>query len=276
MMYMYIKGKICHILCTVFYLISFKRSNGDALGKTRMIVFHHIDSKKRFQKIIHTLKKKYHIISFQDYLNGKKSFNKINVIVSLDDGYKSWHQIARNVLIQFSVKPLLFVNSKFIGLTKDGAKKYCINNLKTWPKKPLSWKELEELTEDGAIIGGHSWGHVSLTDERVPKDQKKKEIILDKKIIEDKLKKECKYFAYPFGLYNASSVQMCKEVGYQAAFTCNSGYLEDSICSLEMNRTNVGMRSPLTVCAYVEGWGEFVTKLSGRIRRMARPPSVSR
>ena len=211
-----------------------------------------------------------------DYLNGEKSFDKINVIISFDDGYKSWYQAARDVLLQYSVKPLLFVNSGFVGLKADAAEKYCINHLKTWPKISLSWQELKELTEQGAMIGGHSWGHIDLSDERVPTDKMRREIVVDKKIIEEKLKKECKYFAYPFGRYNASSVQICKNAGYKTAFTCCSGYLEDSSSSLEMNRTNVGMRTPITVCAYVEGWGDFITKLSCLVRRVINFPKLLR
>ena len=59
---MHMKSKIRHILCTVLYLIAFRKSTERALGKTRMIVFHHVDNKKRFQKIIKTLKNKYHIL----------------------------------------------------------------------------------------------------------------------------------------------------------------------------------------------------------------------
>ncbi len=71
-------------------------------------------------------------------------------------------------------------------------------------------------------IGAHTRSHpylYSISDEA----GLKYEIADSKKIIEEKLEKPVKYFAYPFGQYDEKIMSVVKEAGYYLARSSNSG-----------------------------------------------------
>ena len=235
-------------------------------GKTRILVFHHVDSAIAFDKIIKTLKIKYNLISFTQYLEGKKSATHVNVIIALDDGYRSWFENGLPVFKKYNVNPLLFVNSDFIGLEEKAARAYCINRIKTWPEPSLSWQELKLLEAHGAEIGGHTIAHRDLV--RDESDLSNLEcIVADRAALMIKLEKEIRCFAYPFGRHAPTIIQHVKNAGYQYGFSSDSGFTEDSISPFLIKRTNIGMRPPLIICAIIEGWGDKVSTYFRYVKR---------
>ena len=229
-------------------------------GKTRVLVFHHIDDAARFRAIVLALKKRYNFISFEQYLRHEKAFDRINVIIALDDGYRSWHQNALPVFQEFKIKPVLFVNSDFIGKSELEAENYCRNSITTWPEASLNWTELMELASAGSEIGGHTRGHINLS---TPSNsaQMLDSISSDRRVIENKLKQNVRIFAYPFGLYSKHCVEVVAQAQYEYAFTSDSGFLEDSPGPLLLKRSNIGLRPPLVVCAMMEGWPDRISAI---------------
>jgi len=76
--------------------------------------------------------------------------------------------------------------------------------------------QLKELSEQGHILGSHTWDH---------KNVKKYEaadwpIQVEKpsKLLESITGKPVEYFAYPFGLWNPEAIPFLKERGFKAAF----------------------------------------------------------
>ena len=134
-----IKSRVKVFIATVLYVLCdnfFQRNGCSSRGKTRVLVFHHIDDPKRFESIIRVLSVRYHVIDFKDYICGKKSNEKLNVIVALDDGYLSWYEEALKIFEKYKVKPLLFVSSGFIEISDENAKQFCLDCIKnmarTW------------------------------------------------------------------------------------------------------------------------------------------------
>ncbi|RBJ77311.1 hypothetical protein C3L29_031050, partial [Pseudomonas sp. MWU12-2534b] len=122
-------------------------------GKTRVILFHHIDTQRQFEKIVKKLSEKYNLIGFDDYLAGKKNPSKLNLILAFDDGYLSWKTNAYPVLKKYCVRPLFFLNSDFVDLGIEDAHRYCENVIHTWAEPSLTWKDVQELFSYGAEIG---------------------------------------------------------------------------------------------------------------------------
>lgn len=89
----------------------------------------------------------------------------------------------------------------------------------------LNWQELKEMSEAGMEIGSHSLSHTSLT--AMSFNDAENEIIESKKIIENKIKKTCDHFAFPFGSktdFNNDLIECVKNAGYHSCVLNVHGY----------------------------------------------------
>jgi peptidoglycan/xylan/chitin deacetylase (PgdA/CDA1 family) len=237
-------------------------------GKTRVLVFHHIDKPELFGDILAMLTRCYRLISFADYLQGKKSTAHINVIIAFDDGYRSWFDSAWPMLQQYKIAPLLFVNSNFVGLDERAAHDFCVRQIGTWPEASIQWQQLQNMAVLGAEIGGHGKEHLNLI--KTDFQHVKTDIADDRTEIEKRLGAKPHAFAYPFGLYNQTATAAVASAGYDYAFTSDSGFLEDSAGPLLLKRSNVGLRPVFVVAGFVEGWADFVSVCVAWIKRKGR------
>jgi len=130
-----VRAYLAGVLCLVFRVLAPWRESKNK-GKTRVLVFHHIDDGKLFDGILRRLSKRYHILSFEDYVQGLKSTSRMNVIIALDDGYRSWYEIARPLFQAYHIKPLLFVSSDFIG-KEERVRRIIANPVLKRGRKPL-------------------------------------------------------------------------------------------------------------------------------------------
>jgi peptidoglycan/xylan/chitin deacetylase (PgdA/CDA1 family) len=256
----------CALYITSMILPAHWRRNN--VGKTRVLVFHHIDDATRFRSILAALCRNYQVVSFDQYLAGEVSSKQINVVVALDDGYSSWFSVALPLFREFGIRPLLFINSDFVGLDEEAAKEYCRRAITTWPETGLAWGEVHALEEAGAEIGGHSQGHVNLeTCESIERVQAV--VHNDRLAIGHALGHPIRSFAYPFGRYDDRATVATAKAGYSFGFTSDSGFLDDSEGPLLLKRSNIGLRPSLVVCAMVEGWPDFISAIVRRIKRKA-------
>lgn len=110
--------------------------------------------------------------------------------------------------------------------------------------RPLSWEQITEMSNSGLVtIGGHTDSHPYLS--ALNSEQQDQEIARSKKIIEDKTKKPCKIFAYPFGdkgSYNTKTQKILKKNGFIAAFTTLHGHFNLSKNSLKIKRVSIDDR----------------------------------
>src|SRR5690606_7754808 len=80
----------------------------------------------------------------------------------------------------------------------------------------MSRAQVKELSDDGNIIGSHTWDHQNF--KKYQGDDWAKQIDKPTKQIEEITGKPVKYFAYPFGLWNAEGIPELKKRGFLAAF----------------------------------------------------------
>lgn len=89
----------------------------------------------------------------------------------------------------------------------------------------LTWEQVQEMSDNGMDIGGHTLTHLNLPNAD-PKDAER-EIIECKKLIEAKTGKQVNHFSYPNGgdydYYNNAVIGMVKRAGYLTATTSNNG-----------------------------------------------------
>lgn len=121
--------------------------------------------------------------------------------LTFDDGYRSVHEHALPLLAELGLAATVFVT------TGDG----------TGDRPPslagremLSWRELEELASHGVAIGAHTRTHPDLT--TLGRDAARCEMAASRDLLEQRLGRSVRAFAYPFGRFDAASRELAREL----------------------------------------------------------------
>ena len=200
---------------------------------TRFITFHDIQAETvmNFEYNLNFLKHNANVVSFDDFIAGRLSSEKINVVITFDDGFKSWIIHAVPILRKLSLPATFFISSGFIDLSKDEESAFIQSKLLLEQSHHqrgiggLTHNDVKEIAELGFTVGGHTSNHCNLSSIR--------DIVkLKNEIIEDKLRLEkitgtkINYFSYPLGAYqnhNINITEVLKASGYKAAVITASG-----------------------------------------------------
>ena len=153
---------------------------------------------------------------FVDAINSKNPDRKI--LLTIDDGFKSFYENAWPILKQRKIPFIIFINTETIG--SNGY---------------MDWSEIKEISSFEFVhIGNHSHTHDYLV------DKSDKEIEDDLKtsisIFKDKLNHETKFFAYPFGEYKNSYIEIVKNLGFEYGFGQHSGVMDITKSKYELPR----------------------------------------
>jgi len=127
-----------------------------------------------------------------------------NVLVMLDDGNRSAYEAYEKVLKPLKI-PVIF--AIYPGIISQA-------------NFAMRWEQLEQILKEGQEIASHGYFHEYMTDKFSREHPKRfqDEIVLSKKVLEDRLKISIDTFVYPFGLVSGSGKQLIRETGYTYAF----------------------------------------------------------
>lgn len=200
---------------------------------TRFVTFHDImpEAAGYFKRNLCFLKKSTNVVSLDDFFSARLSSKKINVVITFDDGYKSWPNYAIPQLQKLRLPATFFVTSGFVGLSKKDEVEFMQSRLflTHGPHRKtigLSSEDLKEIAEKGFTIGGHALNHYNLG-KLQDISQVKYEITEDKLRLEKITGVKVEYFAYPSGAYynpRINLINMLKESGYKGAVTTVPGF----------------------------------------------------
>ena len=107
--------------------------------------------------------------------------------------------------------------------------------------KPLTWEDVQCLHENyGATIGSHCLQHFICNDYQT-EEEITRQLTESKRIIENHLETDCRYLAYPNGVYNAGDVnsfaiQAAEKARYKLAFTTVTDRLHPNFNPMLMPR----------------------------------------
>ncbi|MBT8339379.1 MAG: polysaccharide deacetylase family protein [Desulfatitalea sp.] len=158
----------------------------------------------------------YNVISPQQmlaFLDYRQPLPKKSVMITVDDGYSSFYEVAYPTLKKYGFTATLFVYTNFVGVSK----------------KALSWDQLRELKAAGFTIGSHTIAHSDLSQQgENENDQQymarlRRELVDSKKIIDAKLNQDTYFLAYPFGRVNHQAMVITHQAGYKLAATVHRG-----------------------------------------------------
>lgn len=145
-----------------------------------------------------------------DLRHGNLSFQSNGCLITFDDGYKGVLNNAFPLMEKFGYKGLVFLVSGYL----NSSSRWDVPLLSPLPH--LSKSDVRYLFENGWLIGSHSHSHRDLT--RLSYKQIKEDITTSKKVIEDIIGAEIRYFSYPFGKLNQQVKDVLKELGFRFAF----------------------------------------------------------
>ena len=200
---------------------------------SKFLTFHDIlpEDAGCFEANMRFLKRSTNVVSLHDYFSGRLSLRKINVVITFDDGYKSWVTEALPVLKRLELPATFFVSSGFVGLSKEDEADFIQSKLLLTPDPRritggLTLEDLRRIVEEGFTVGGHTLNHCNLA-ELQDSTQLKYEIAEDKINLERMTGKNLEFFAYPSGAYQNPELNLTealRETGYRGAVTTISGF----------------------------------------------------
>jgi len=154
--------------------------------------------------------------NFENALLKQKDEKKI--LLTIDDGFKSFYDRAWPILKKQKIPFILFVNTREIGSYGY-----------------MNWAQIKEIAKEKFVhIGNHSFSHDYLV------DLKNKEIIYDinlaMKDIKNNLGYNSPFFSYPFGEYSNNFKKIIKDLGFKYAFGQHSGVIDETKDFYELSR----------------------------------------
>ena len=163
-----------------------------------------------------------------EYVTGERASLPPNaVVITLDDGWRSTYTEAYPELKKRGFPFTVFVYPQIIGKTATA----------------LTWKQIKEMSDDGADIESHSLTHPFLTrrrneslDDAAYAKWLQAELEDSKRILEKHTGRPVEFLAYPYGDYDHFLAHAVGKAGYTAALTCDFGKVVQGSDPLRMKR----------------------------------------
>ncbi len=153
----------------------------------------------------------FHVIGLDDLyeaLTSGKALPENPIVLTFDDGYRSFYENAFPLLKKHNMKAIDFVITQGVG-----ASAY------------LTWDEIAEMDRSGLIqFGAHTRHHANLPD--LSHNSIIEEIKGSKADLESHLHKKIDWFAYPYGSYNDFAISVVEEAGFKGAVSTIYGPIQ--------------------------------------------------
>ncbi|MDX1680513.1 MAG: polysaccharide deacetylase family protein [Akkermansiaceae bacterium] len=163
------------------------------------------------------------VISLEDFhawKQGKKAIPEKSILITVDDGWKSFHEIAHPILKEFDYPYTLFLYKDYV----DGG------------GRALTTPMIREMVKEGATIGSHSVSHpypvAFKQQERKGEEAYLKflrtEMGESKRFLERRFRTPITTYSYPGGYVTEEMLPLVSELGYDYAFTTQPGKVKRS------------------------------------------------
>jgi peptidoglycan/xylan/chitin deacetylase (PgdA/CDA1 family) len=206
-----------------------------------ILVYHNLDrtakgklvqSAASFEQQMRYLKSEsYRPITMGDFLEFTRMGRQLPtkaVVLTFDDGYKSFKLFAYPVLKELGFAATLFVYTDYVGAGRNA----------------LSWQELKGLQAEGFDVQAHSKTHSDLR--RAPGEttaqferRMQAELALPRDMFQRQLGQTPDTLAYPYGRWDTDVLKQVKASGYMAAFTVRRQANPSFVSPLTIHRSQI-------------------------------------
>jgi len=166
-------------------------------------------------------------------ITNKRELPPKPVIITLDDGYRDNYENAFPVLQEYGLNATFFVVTEFID-----------NNLRDY----LTWKMVEEMSAAGMRIEPHSKTHADLSARE--REYIVYEVLGSMETIAGHTGERPRFFCYPGGRYNDTTLEVVQELGFWGAVTTAAGEWHSYNDRYEWSRLR--MRNTTTLPEFID------------------------
>ena len=190
-------------------------------------------SKRNFDWHMNYLYRKGYSIISMDETHSMISNNAIkggHIVITFDDGYKDYFTKAYPILKKYNFPSMMYLCPGYIGTTK----RYW------WDQDEedvqlMGWEDIHKLKEERLVaFGSHTIEHADM--DQLSMTEIERELIESKSILEQKLGRPIRHFAYPRGIYSSAGREILKE-HYDTGVLISNGRRIDKNCSLHHAHT---------------------------------------
>ena len=166
-------------------------------------------SASAFEEQMRYLKREgFHVITLRQFLEFtalRRQLPRKTVVLTFDDGWKSFKDFAHPILKELGFPATLFVYTDFIGA-----------------RIALSWQDLKELAQEGFDVQAHSKSHEDMRKKPTESEEEyarrmQAELVQPLAILQQRVGQAPKILAYPYGSHDEEVVKRVREAGYIAA-----------------------------------------------------------
>lgn len=174
--------------------------------------------------------------NLNDYLHFGRPLPPKPVVITFDDGYTDQLR-AFDALARHNMKATFYI------ITSGEATRWCIGVDRRYDQNPgcgdayMNWDEISQLDHSGLIeIAAHTADHLNLP--TLSPQLQQFQINQSKSSLETRLGHPIHHFAYPYGAFNQTTVELIKQSGFLTAVTTMPGSHHDlgSIFTLTRER----------------------------------------
>lgn len=167
------------------------------------------------------------------------------VVVTVDDGYRDFHDTVLPLLVRYRVPTLLYLATGLVAGEGAG------------PDDPeaLTWSQLAEAVSTGLVsVGAHTHGHTDLS--RATEQVCRDEMARSRELVEDRLGVACRHFAYPWAVASPTADRVARELFDTAALDAWRSNRAGAVDPWRLGRTPV---------LASDGMAFFKAKVKGRL-----------
>ncbi|MCU0666581.1 MAG: polysaccharide deacetylase family protein [Candidatus Omnitrophica bacterium] len=171
-------------------------------------------------------KHQYKVVTLQaltELIKRKEKIPAKTIAITFDDGYNDNLHYAFPILKKYNFPVTIFIIVDEAGVN---------------PQK-LNWRQIKLMQDSGLVtFGSHCLGTEPLTN--LQPFEQKRQIVESKRILENRLGAQVKFFSYPEGKFTAPIRQMVIDAGYAAAVATTPGvnYPNDDIFAIKRVRVS--------------------------------------
>lgn len=169
----------------------------------------------------------YASISSLDLVNALRNRTGLpakSVVVTLDDGYSDVYTNAFPLIKRYNIRVSLMIPTGLVG-----------------NRGFVTWGQLNDMKNSGLVyFVDHTWSHYSLQGNL---DKIHYEIETARSQIEQNLGQKVDLFAYPYGTFNNSEIQILREDNFLGAFSTLPGIYQCDSFIMTLHRTRIGNSS---------------------------------